>query len=306
MLDRTIAVINGKGGVGKTSITANLAGLIAAAGYRVLAVDLDPQGNLARDLGYKNDTRNDNGRGLLAAVTIGHALVPVADVRPGLDVVCGGAQVGEMAGALHNRSTRGVAVAAAVRDALALIASGYDLILLDCPPGEQSLQQMALTAAEWALIPTKSDAASLDGLVRVAELFGSVRASTNPDLRLLGVVLFGVGASAKRIAEAARAAVAQDLGDPALVFDTRIRHVEGAAVNTRDLGRLVHEIEAELPEAQKTRLAALRAVRKGGRHRAGNDGPRLAASAAGLAADYAALAQELTSRITGQTAVLPA
>ena len=51
-LRRTIAVLNGKGGVGKTSLTANLSGLFADAGYRVLAIDLDPQGNLGNDLGY--------------------------------------------------------------------------------------------------------------------------------------------------------------------------------------------------------------------------------------------------------------
>jgi WD40 repeat protein len=109
-----------------------------------------------------------------------------------------------MVGALHSRTARGVAVATAVNDAVAPIADNYDLLLIDCPPGEQQLQQMALTAAEFALIPTKSDSASLDGLVKVAELFGAVRATTNPDLQLLGVVLFGIGVSAKRIAQTAR------------------------------------------------------------------------------------------------------
>lgn len=119
----------------ETSIPANLTGLIVAAGYRVLAVDLDPQGNLGRDLGYKNDARNDNGRSLLAAVTIGHPLAPVMDVQPGLDVVCGGARVGEMVGALYNRSTRGVAVAAAVRDVLAPVAGDLRPDLVRLPAG---------------------------------------------------------------------------------------------------------------------------------------------------------------------------
>lgn len=304
MLSRAVAVINGKGGVGKTSLTANLSGLIAAAGYRVLAIDLDPQGNLARDLGYKNTPDNDDGLALFSAVTTGQQLRPVTGVRDGLDIVCGGGRIAEMVGALHSRTARGVATATAVHDAVAPIAENYDLLLIDCPPGEQQLQQMALTAAEFALIPTKSDSASLDGLVKVAELFGAVRATTNPDLQLLGVVLFGIGVSAKRIAQAARDAVARDLGSSDLVFDARIRHVEGAAVNTRDLGRLVHEIEAELPQAQKTRLAALRDRRAGGKHRADDDGgPRLAASASGLAEDYAALAKEVTDRIAAASGV---
>ena len=64
MLDNVLLVTNGKGGVGKTSLVANLAGLAVKAGWSVLAVDLDPQGNLARDLGYVD--RSDGGQGLLA------------------------------------------------------------------------------------------------------------------------------------------------------------------------------------------------------------------------------------------------
>ncbi len=297
MLSRAVAVINGKGGVGKTSITANLSGLIAAAGHRVLAVDLDPQGNLGRDLGYKTSPGNDDGLALFSAVTTAQPLIPLREVREGLDVVCGGARIADMVGALNSRTARGVATAAAVHDAVATVAGNYDIVFIDCPPGEQVLQQMALTAAEYALVPTKSDSASLDGLVKVAELFGAVRATTNPDIQLLGVVLFGIGVGAKRIAQGARNAVVRDLGAPELVFDARIRHVEGAAVNTRDLGKLVHEIEAELPLAQQTRLAALRTRRAGGKHRVDDDGPRLAPSAAGLAEDYAALAREVTARI---------
>ena len=63
-LRRTIAVLNGKGGVGKTSLTANLSGLFADAGYRVLAIDLDPQGNLGNDLGYLGAVLGDGGAGL--------------------------------------------------------------------------------------------------------------------------------------------------------------------------------------------------------------------------------------------------
>ena len=72
-LHRTIAVLNGKGGVGKTSITANLGGLFSDAGYRVLLVDLDPQGNLGNDLGYLGAGLGDGGEALSAAGTAGTA-----------------------------------------------------------------------------------------------------------------------------------------------------------------------------------------------------------------------------------------
>ena len=61
MLYNSIAFVNGKGGVGKTSITANTAGILANSDWRVLAVDLDRQGNLQKDLGYREDERHDDG-----------------------------------------------------------------------------------------------------------------------------------------------------------------------------------------------------------------------------------------------------
>ena len=157
---------------------------------------------------------------------------------------------------------------------------------------------MALPATRHVVIPTKSDSASLDGLVRVAQLFGGRqgRARTLTS-SLLGVLLFGVGAGATRIARAARETVGRELGSPDLVFESRIRHAEGAAVNCRDLGKLAFEVEAALPEAKASRLAALRGRRKagGGQHRADDDGPRLASSAAPHS-DYQAFVTELITR----------
>jgi len=83
---RIVAIANGKGGVGKTSLTAGLAGLVAAAGYRVLTLDADPQGNLRRDLGYSSS----DGQNLAMAIQNGVPLAPLRDVRPNLDCIPGG------------------------------------------------------------------------------------------------------------------------------------------------------------------------------------------------------------------------
>src|SRR5206468_10346854 len=91
-----VMVSNGKGGVLKTSLTANVAGLSAASGWRVLAVDLDPQGNLASDLGMLD--ASDGGEGLLRAVAEQAPLEPLRDVRPGLDLVAGGPRTAELTG----------------------------------------------------------------------------------------------------------------------------------------------------------------------------------------------------------------
>lgn len=285
--------------VHNTSVAANFGGLVADAGYRVLAVDMDPQGNLGRDLGYLAGGRSDQGHALFQAVTSGQELKPLRGVREGLDVVAGGEWLEDMAGTLFARGVRGESVTRAVGSQLAPLAGGYDLVLLDCPPGNRHLQQMALAAARFVVIPTRADDASLDGLVRVAELFRAVRDSDNPDLELLGVVLFGIGSRSRRIAAGARDTVAADLGDPDLVLEPTIRYVEAPAQDCRQRGQLVHELEASAASAQRDRLEWLRR-RKAGKHRSdAEDRPApAAASAPGLAQDYQDLAAELTSRIT--------
>jgi len=86
-LDRVIAVINGKGGVLKTTLTANIGGMLASSGYRVLLVDLDPQGNLAEDLGYTASDRDDEGRALAQGLMFGGTIEPLSQIRPNLDVI---------------------------------------------------------------------------------------------------------------------------------------------------------------------------------------------------------------------------
>src|SRR5664279_548912 len=207
-----------KGGVGKTSLVANIAGLIAAAehggGNRVLAVDLDPQGSLGRDLGYYDaEGRDDKGAGLFAAATTGTSLSPLSDVRPGLDVIAGGPCLEDLIAVVAAQQARGnSSPERVVSDALEGLSDNYGLVLIDCPPGSRLLIDIALSAAHYVLIPTKTDDASLDGLAFVAQRFSIARASSNPNLQLLGVVMFGVGRGATRVMRRAREAVEADLG----------------------------------------------------------------------------------------------
>lgn len=285
-LARVVVVAQGKGGVGKTSLTANVAGLAAQAGHRVLAVDLDQQGNLARDLGYAPG----DGESLLQAVVGGQPVPVLRSVRPGLDVVPGGPAVGDLLGIAFARSGRGGKdLADLLQASLAPLVGNYDLVLMDTPPGERLLVEAALAVAAYVVIPTRTDDASLDGLERVAERYAIARAR-NPSLTLLGVCLFAVGARSKRLADGARHVIEEVLGGSAPVFQAQIRHMESAAVDARRQGLLVHELETAAVAARKGRLAALRA-----RQRPEND--LLTRDATGLAGDYAALAYELMARI---------
>lgn len=291
LLRRVIAIANGKGGVGKTSLTANMGGLLADGGYRVLLVDLDPQGNLARDLGYQNSEVNDYGQSVMASVVTGTPFAPVTDVRPRLDVVPGGARLSGLSGLLTGQRSQGINDRFLPR-ALAPIAERYDMILLDCPPGEAPVQEEALSAARWLIIPTKSDSASRGGLATIAERYQAALA-TNPDLQLLGVVLFGVNPSARRLREDTIDVIEQMLGDVAPVFTSTIRHAEKAAVDARERGQLIHELEVDVLRQAGQRFVRLR----------GGDRTReLAASAPGLAGDYQQLTEEIVTALTDHEA----
>lgn len=289
-LARCIAIVNGKGGVGKTSLTANLAGLYAAAGYRTLAIDLDPQGNLGDDLGYLGAGLSDNGVELVNALRARRPFRPLQDVRPGLDVIAGGAALEELNSDFYGRHV-GPDTVLAFAESLAQIATDYELILVDCPPGNDALQESALAAARWVVIPTKSDPSSRAGLQIVAARFSAIRQHYNPELQLLGVVLFGVNSAATRLIAEARRALGEDLGLPEVLCESSIRHVEAAAFDARTRGQLVHELERDVHKGP-SRFELLR-MDKETRQRTRT----LAASAGSLAADYQRVAEELLDRI---------
>ncbi|WP_344806758.1 ParA family protein [Microlunatus ginsengisoli] len=288
---RVVAIANGKGGVGKTSLTAGLGGLVSGAGYRVLTVDADPQGNLRRDLGYETS----DGANLAMAIQHGTTLTPLREVRPDLDCIPGGPALFDLPATYISRKSRGEDLSG-LRAALTQVKphqrADYDLVLVDTPPGEPVIQDLVFNAADYLIIPTRSDDASLDGLVAVAERFASARV-TNPSLTLLGVVLFGVRQGSTRLRDSVREALEETLEGAAPVFTTSIRYLESAAVDMRRHGLLPHELE----EGQiKARSKRLRRLRSGTKTSQGDD--LLSRDASGLAGDYTALAKEVLEAIT--------
>lgn len=279
-LDRVIGVINGKGGVGKTSVAVNLAGNLAHQGYAVLLCGLDPQDNAGEDLGYLSQNLSDDGTNLTHALRGTDTLRPLKNIRPHLDVVPGGDALEEFLAELHIRRHLGHDDSYALADTLAAVADNYDVILIDAPPGYADLQHQVLVAARWMLVPTAVDASSRKGLARLAD---RLRTSTqyNDHIGLLGVVLFDVPVAATRIRDAALRAIRDDLGTDAPLLTASIRTAPAAAKDARDRGWLMHELAEE--------------VRSAGPFwkRDKNAGPALAASARNVAADYAALMTEM-------------
>ncbi|MGI8418005.1 MAG: ParA family protein [Nakamurella sp.] len=288
-LQRVIAVINGKGGVQKTTLVANVGGLLAASGYRVLLVDLDPQGNLAEDLGYTDSDTDDAGQALAGALAFGYAAAPIIDVRERLDVLIGGHHLNAAAAALTNkagRDPRGAQLALA--EVLLPIAGDYDLVLIDCPPGNEPLQAAAAAAARWALVPVKTDHSSRKGLLDVARRLDDV-IDVNPDLDLLGVVLVGVGSSAHKVKQTARQLIAEALAGEERILTASVRHSEATAQAAREKGLLVHELDEQVRASP-----AWWKIRRG-EATSEAAGPRTAGS---VADDLQALSKEIVDRIT--------
>ena len=283
----SLAVTQGKGGVGKTTVVANLAGLFANAGNRVLVGEFDPQGNLARDFGYEPV----DGMALLSALISGSPPPLLKGVRENLDVIPAGAALADVAGMMLSRTSRGgESLGQLLGKVLAHVAGDYDIVLFDTPPGDVIIVDAVLTCSSAVLIPTRADDGSLDGLERVAERFARAR-ENNPELRLAGMLLFAIGTRSVRLEESVRESISEAIpGHIAPIFKTTIRHLESAAADARKHGLLAHELEGATASEKKDRLKALRKKEKPAKG-------LLNRNATGLAEDYEALAAEVLHRM---------
>lgn len=249
-LGNVYAVAMGKGGVGKTSTAANVGGLVASGGHRVLIVDLNGQGNIARNLGFGADEQlNDKGMNLSKAVIYGDPLTPLKDVRPNLDVAPGGLHIRDITSALMQRASGGEAtllVFLSLARAIAPIAADYDFIMIDSPPENPFLMKLAIAASRFTLAPMNGDLASQDGLVELGDAFKEVRRHYNPYVVLLGVFLFSSAKGSTNIRAAFRKDVEASLGGAAPVLQSFIRTAESVAIDLRRFGVLAHELEKEV------------------------------------------------------------
>jgi chromosome partitioning protein len=176
-MSATIAVLSQKGGTGKTTAVRTLTDVFRRVGLRVLAVDLDPQGNLSDYLDVDPD----------AQPTIGDVLSGRASAAEAIHdgVIPANLGLAESELALGGKMGRELTLKKALRE----VSDDYDLVLIDCPPALGLLTVNALVAADYALLSAEAQYFALQGVEQALEVIELARDSLNPDLEWLGVVL---------------------------------------------------------------------------------------------------------------------
>ncbi|CAA6801404.1 MAG: Chromosome (plasmid) partitioning protein ParA [uncultured Campylobacterales bacterium] len=184
-MSETIAIANQKGGVGKTTTAVNLSASLAVAGKKVLLIDMDPQANATTGFDFKRKDYEYN----IYHVLIGSKKLDetiLATAIPTLDLVP--SNIGLVGLEKEFYSDKNKSNKSILTNAIKKIKKNYDYIIIDCPPALGSITVSALSASDSVIIPIQCEYYALDGLAQLLNTVTLIRSTTNPDLKIKGLL----------------------------------------------------------------------------------------------------------------------
>jgi len=267
-MSRVLAVVNQKGGVGKTTTAINLSAALGLEGLRCLLIDCDPQANSTGGYGFGRDEERDS----IYDILLGQATIAGAALQTEIESLKLVPSSKNLIGAnveliqVERRAYR-------LKDAIQAVREDYDYILLDCPPALDMLTLNSLVAADRLLVPMQAEYFALEGISELMNTMERVRDAFNPGLEIEGVLLtmyddrtnlaqqvtenlrefFKDKLLKTAIPRNVRLAEAPSYGKPALLYDPKSRGAESYAELAAEL---LARNGVESPKAKARKAAA--------------------------------------------------
>ena len=183
----TIAVINQKGGVGKTTTVINLASALSILGQNNLIIDLDPQGNATTGLGKSNNDEDYNIYNLLIKKIKFKDAIKKTEIK-NLDIIGSNVNLSGLEVETANDSNRAFVLKQILKDENDLL-SKYNNIFIDCPPSLSLLTIMALVASDELMVPLQTEFFALEGITQLVKTIERIKINLNPELKVKGILL---------------------------------------------------------------------------------------------------------------------
>ncbi len=250
-MHKTLAIVNQKGGVGKTTTTANLGIGLANSGKKVLLVDCDPQASLTVSLGHSQpDELEVTLTDLLKKILLDELFQPTDGIlhhKEGVDLLPANIALSGMEVSLVNAMSRETIL----KQYLEPIRNNYDYILIDCMPSLGMLTINALAAADSVLIPVQAQYLPAKGMEQLLQTIGKVRRQINPSLQIDGILLEMVD-NRTNYARDMAALLKETYGGKLHIFDTEIPHsIRAAEISAEGKSIYAHDPNGKAAEAYR-------------------------------------------------------
>ena len=183
-----LAIINQKGGVGKTTTVINLASALSILGQNNLIIDLDPQGNATTGLGKSNNDEENNIYNILIKKKKLKEIIQSTKIK-GLDVISSNVNLSGLEVETANESNRAFLLKEIIDSEKEGVLSKYNNIFIDCPPSLSLLTIMALVSADELLVPLQTEFFALEGITQLVKTIDRIKVNLNPQLNVRGILL---------------------------------------------------------------------------------------------------------------------